>query len=184
MRAVKKLQHDQDLQNIMTEGRRLQQADNWKAAAQAFRQALTAAKRTAAVVAALRQTRDLLARPERITSPAILRYSKGLLNRLRQLAAFSPTLEKRISALNILIKATAVPVKVTVISDDKTNISIHNFGRLNKGLHQVIRLKPGIYTFEGRRNGYRSKMVTLRIPLINPGKTVSVRIIPDEPVNP
>jgi|GEM_PF-6103088 len=188
--SVNKLGHDLGLQNLMASARQLEHADKWRAAQQTLQQALkmepdnlkalTEAKLVAAVVTALQQTRDLLAQPERLTSPEVLKYATGLLDSSKKLTGLSQTLEKQMSALSRLTRAARVPVEVTILSDNKTELMIRNYGRLHSGYRQVIRLNPGSYKFEGRRAGYRSRIVTLNIPLINSGAPLQVRVIADE----
>lgn len=189
-RSVNKLGHDLGLQDLMAAARRLEHADKWRAAQQTLQQALkmepdnlkalTEQKLVSAVVNAHQQVRDLLAQPERLTSPEVRKYAEGLLNSTEKLTALSRTLEKQISALAKLTKAAVVPVEVTILSDNKTRLLIRNIGRLDSGYRQIIRLNPGTYKFEGRRAGYRSRIVTLNIPLINSGTPLQVKVIADE----
>jgi len=96
-----------------------------------------------------------------------------LLSSSRNLAATAQTLAG-------LIDNYAVQVEVTVVSDGKTDISVIGTGVVGKTEQKVITLSPGRYTFEGKREGYRSKRKEV---VVNSNSPLQVYLVCDEKIN-
>jgi uncharacterized protein YnzC (UPF0291/DUF896 family) len=90
----------------------------------------------------------------------------------------SPSLAKMRAQLESTIRAVNTPVKVTVLSDDNTFVSVRGVGNVGTTSSKVIELKPGPYTFEGKRKGYKSKLVEVMIPI--DVSTYQLRVVADE----
>jgi hypothetical protein len=71
-------------------------------------------------------------------------------------------------------------VPVTIISDNKTFVSVRTVGNVGVVSQKVIELNPGKYTFEGAREGFKSKLVQALIPYDR--DLFSVHVICDEPI--
>jgi len=71
-----------------------------------------------------------------------------------------------------------VKIPVTVTSDNQTFILVRGVGKVGVTQQRTIQLKAGVYTFEGMREGYKSKLVELRIPIGS--DSIGVRIVCDE----
>ena len=70
-------------------------------------------------------------------------------------------------------------MKITVISDGLTEISVRRVGQVGRHERATIELTPGRYELEGRRPGYRSKLVALDV---NFGiERMQVEVVCDEP---
>jgi hypothetical protein len=69
---------------------------------------------------------------------------------------------------------------VTVISDNQTFVSVRTVGKVGVVSQKVIQLNPGQYTFEGAREGFKSKLVQAFIPYDR--DHFSVHVICDEPI--
>ena len=65
-------------------------------------------------------------------------------------------------------------------SDGKTDITVRRIGIVGKTLEKVIKLRPGDYTFEGTRTGYKSKLINISVPV--DGEGIEIRIICDEQI--
>ena len=63
-----------------------------------------------------------------------------------------------------LLKAYSKKVSVKIISDGVTNISVRGVGKVGLTNEKTIDLRPGRYTFEGKRIGYRSKLIQVEVP--------------------
>jgi hypothetical protein len=61
-----------------------------------------------------------------------------------------------------------------------TNIQVRGIGKIGRILNKTIQLKPGYYTFEGPRDGFKSKLLQVLIPYNK--NNYSVRIICDESI--
>ena len=80
--------------------------------------------------------------------------------------------------LESTLRAVNTPVEVTVLSDGNTFVSVRGIGNVGTTTSKVIELKPGPYTFEGKRQGYKSKLVEVMIPLHS--NFYQLRVVADE----
>lgn len=69
---------------------------------------------------------------------------------------------------------------VFVISDNETFVQVRGVGKVGKTKGRSIKLTPGEYTFEGLRDGYRTKLIKVVIPYDQDG--TQVKVICDEPI--
>jgi tetratricopeptide (TPR) repeat protein len=66
-----------------------------------------------------------------------------------------PVLLRLTAAAEQILRRSRQKVNVTFISDNLTDVVIYHVGRLGKFDKRDIKLKPGIYTVKGMREGYR-----------------------------
>jgi hypothetical protein len=92
----------------------------------------------------------------------------------------STALSQKTHALSELIAAYSKKVFVKVLSDKQTKISVRGVGQVGVVTEKIIQLNPGSYTFEGKRDGYKSKL--LRISVSPGDNQVEVKLICDERV--
>jgi hypothetical protein len=93
---------------------------------------------------------------------------------------YSSGLKKQIDQLDNLIATFNRLIPVKVMSDNMTDVRIRGIGKLGVILHKTIQLKPGNYTFEGTRKGFKSKLLQVLIPYDQ--NNYSVSIICDESI--
>ena len=189
-KGIKRLDLELSLAGSLSDANQAISHDDWDRAYQAFSKAKlidpanTAAaegERIAAEVLTGRQGLDsFVERPARLSSKAVTAAAKRMLESIRHLIALSPTLKARSEQLSKLISQANRPVEVMVKSDGKTEITVRRVGIVGKTLEKVINLRPGDYTFEGKRAGYKSKLVKLTV-LFN-GTGIQIRIICDEQI--
>lgn len=70
--------------------------------------------------------------------------------------------------------------EIRVLSDGVTFVQVRGVGRVGQVDEKIIRLTPGNYLFEGKRDGYKSKLVEVVVPLER--KPLTVRVVCDEPI--
>lgn len=133
----------------------------------------------ARIVAAQRAADDFLARPERLGSPSVAGAVRETLRGAKALAPLSARLETSAGALERAIEAGQTPVPVRILSDGRTEIGIRGVGRVGRTEERVIELRPGDYVFEGKRPGYRSRLVEVTVQA-GGDAPVEVRIVCDE----
>lgn len=122
----------------------------------------------------------LLASPDRLAAANIAAEARVAIDAARVPAALSPALATKRDALQEALSLWTAAVPVAVVSDGATAISVRGVGQVGVTTGRTIELKPGRYTFEGARAGYRSKLVSVEIP---PGATgITVEVVCDEPV--
>lgn len=162
-------------------------ADDWKGALHAFKQARALDPRynsavqgedlAARIMAAQNGVDDFLARPDRLGTPAIAASARELLSRDAELVALSPRLKEARQALARAIEAGQTPVPVRILSDNSTEIGIRGIGMVGRTREQLIELLPGTYLFEGKRKGYRSKLIEVAV---RAGVPTEVQVVCDE----
>ncbi len=179
--------HDRD-RHLAVAAQAVEQ-DDWPVALRAFEQAKTLApthsdavrgSTLAARITAVQEAMDhLLARPERLGSLNIAEAARKTLREAEPLMTHSPRLTVSHAALAQAIRDKQTPVSVLVLSDNQTEIGIRGVGAMGRITEQVITLRPGAYVFEGKRKGYRSRLVAVDVPGDSDSVT-EVRIICDE----
>ena len=118
--------------------------------------------------------------PYRLTDNGVLNEAKKILEHASHFSKQSSILRKKIKQLSELISTFNQLISVMVTSDNMTDIQVRGIGKLGSIYNKTIELKPGYYTFEGTRNGFKSKLLQVLIPYNK--NNYSVRIICDEPI--
>ena len=118
--------------------------------------------------------------PYRLTDNGVLNEAKKILEHASHFSKQSSILRKKIKQLSELIATFNQLISVMVTSDNMTDIQVRGIGKLGSIYNKIIKLKPGYYTFEGTRNGFKSKLLQVLIPYNK--NNYSVRIICDEPI--
>lgn len=120
------------------------------------------------------------AAPERLASEMVADRASALVSKARDVAELSPSLAARAQKVAELVAAYGTKVSIRILSDGVTRISVRGVGQVGATTDRTIELRPGSYTFEGTRAGFRSKLVEVDIP---PGtEGLVLEIYPDEPV--
>jgi len=179
-----------EFENAAAAGEQAKQRDDWAAAAAHFARALqlqpnhkTALENHQAareIAAAARQIRDHLANPQRLEGRAAADAVSAYAREIAPLTAASRGLQTLHAELARMLELYQTEAEVTVLSDGKTDIIVRGIGRVGKTKSRAIRLRPGKRVFEGSRDGYKSKLVTLDIA---PGAAFAeITIICDEKI--
>ena len=114
----------------------------------------------------------------RLSSPNVSAAAQDLLIQAKVFSRNSATLSRQTSELYGLIANMNKKISVTVKSDNQTFILVRGVGKVGITQQRTIQLKPGVYTFEGIRKGYISKLVEVRIPIGT--RSLGVEIVCDE----
>ncbi len=85
-----------------------------------------------------------------------------------------PGLAKRINRLTALVKAAKTPVRITILSDNLTEVSVYRVGKLGRFTLRDLNLRPGNYTVVGSRDGYRDVRQTVSVKLGEKSMQVTV----------
>lgn len=99
---------------------------------------------------------QVLAYPNRLTTPAVRDEAVTLLQRAREQPDAGPVLQTQIEKLEELLPQLNRPVLLNMVSDNATQVSIPSIGVFGTFGRREIRLKPGTYTVLGTRDGYRA----------------------------
>lgn len=163
---------ERNAQDLAT-GSSLEQAERWAEAVTHYEQVLARdgslsfasdglarAIRRAALDAELA---DYLARPGRLTTPAVRRAAEQALARAMATAGEAPRLREQVSQLQATLARLEVQARVALSSDNNTLVSIDTLGDLGRFQNRELQLPPGHYTVTGRREGYRDVRHELEI---------------------
>ncbi len=122
---------------------------------------------------------DLIDRPERLASPPVRDEARTLLETARSQTSTGPVLRSQIARLEILLPDFDKPVRLSLLSDNATQVAIPSIGAFGTFARREINLKPGKYTVIGTRNGFRD---VRRDITVAPGQTATVSITCSEPI--
>ena len=163
--------------------------DDWEAALRAFEEAravepthdeaVSASTLAARLVKAQRAVDGFLSLPERLGTVAVADAARDALREAQALAALSARLASSAQGLERAIETARTPVPVRILSDERTEIGVRGVGRIGQVRDRTIELVPGEYVFEGKRKGYRSKLIEVLVEA-NPDAPVEVRVVCDE----
>ena len=116
-----------------------------------------------------------LEKPDSLTSDRQLKNAILLLNQAGQIKPRGARLAAQIEKLSQLVDAAQTPIKVTIASDNFTDVAVYKIARLGKFSVKELNLKPGTYTVVGARDGYQDVRQTV---VIKPGqKPLQISII-------
>ena len=96
-----------------------------------------------------------------LEKPGVLESDHHLENAVLLLKAVSkiepkgPRLTAQTEKLDQRVKMAKTPVRITLESDNFTEVAVYKVGRLGKFHTRDLNLRPGTYTVVGIRNGYR-----------------------------
>ena len=188
-REVRRLDGELTLERHLRDAESLAANDDWAGAHASFLKARAADAASAAAVngvklaaRVLRASREVaghLERPHRLSSDDVAAAVRGLLDDVGTLAPMSPRLARDARALKRALGEASTPVPVLVRSDNRTEISVRGVGRVGRTLEKTISLKPGLYSFEGKRTGYRSKLIEVAVKA-GGAVPLEVRVVCDE----
>jgi hypothetical protein len=123
---------------------------------------------------------DYLKTPYRLSNSELGDQARAAINEATKYRNQSASLTTKSRELENLLTAVNRTIPVEVRSDNQTHILVRGVGNVGVTDSKVIQLKPGQYTFEGKRQGFKSKLVEVTIPYdLN---SYSLRIVCDEPI--
>ena len=133
------------------------------------------------MVVAQRNLDDFLARPHRLNSADIAAAALKEIERVRPVLDLSPHMQETVTALELELKKWQTEVPLRVISDGETHISVRGVGIIGTVTDRTVLLRPGTYKLEGKKKGYRNKLIEV---LVSSDANVlnEVKIICDEPI--
>ena len=121
----------------------------------------------------------LIDHPERLAAPTVRDEARTLLETARAQDSSGPVLRSQMARLEILLPDFDKPIRLSLVSDNATQVAIPSIGSFGTFARREIDLKPGRYTVIGTRNGYRD---VRRDITVAPGQTQTVSITCSEPI--
>jgi tetratricopeptide (TPR) repeat protein len=118
---------------------------------------------------------DYLARPDRLSAPAVQDAATRALVRGESTSPQTPRLAGQITQLKAALQLVNVRVRVAITSDNSTEVSVASMGQLGAFKVRELDLAPGRYTVIGRRDGFRDVRVELNLAPGQQGTSLSVQ---------
>ena len=184
------LERNRRLQLALEEARRAQLQDDWPRAQRYFTKALAESPTLKEANTGLQEAKRLielgnaldlaLQDPYRLADPGVASRARNSLQEAESYQAKSPRLQEKSRQLEHLLQQVGRDIAVQIHSDGSTHIRVRGVGEVGVTTSRTINLKPGHYTFEGRRKGYKSKLLPVRVPYDQ--DLVRVYLVCDEPI--
>jgi tetratricopeptide (TPR) repeat protein len=122
----------------------------------------------------------LIDHPDRLANPRLRDDAAVLLQTAQQQPVSGPVLRTQIARLTALLPALDKPVRLSLVSDNHTQVTISSVGTFGSFARRDIELRPGRYTVIGTRDGYRE---VRRDITVSPGEEfLTVNVICSEPI--
>jgi len=137
-------------------------------------------KRADHVLGILARLSQYINDPYRLRYAEVRKEAEHILVQAKSASGYSFSIKRQSEQLAELIVKVNRLIPVAVISDNKTYVSVRSVGKVGVISQKNIQLKPGNYTFEGARKGFKSKLVQVFIPYDQ--SDFKVRVICDEPI--
>jgi len=163
----------QDIGSLEQTAQRHEQAEEWKDASDTYERILELDSTLAFAQEGLGRTRQMealheklegyIAEPDDLSRPSTMQAATGLLLDITRMDEIGPRLADRRDELSRLLKRAATPLTVTLVSDNRTEVSIYKVGKLGSFDQHQLRLRPGTYVAVGVRPGYRDVRLEFRV---------------------
>ena len=188
--AIQQYEKNQRIQSGLTNAAKAESNDNWQAVKTNLEQVVkenpnnqsATEKLTMAnnILSLDKQIDDYLKSPYRLSNSQLSEQARAAINAAAAYRNQSLSLTRKSRELETVLTAVNQTVPVEVRSDNQTHILVRGVGNVGVVDSKVIQLKPGQYTFEGKRQGYKSKLVEVTIPYdVN---RFSLTLVCDEPI--
>lgn len=122
----------------------------------------------------------LLKQPIKLSQSKVNNYALEIMERSNSFRKDSKSLRELQTKLETMIKRANSTREVNIVSDELTDVIVKGVGKVGKVLNKTINLKPGEYYLEGRRVGYKTKL--LKINILMDQKSINIEVICDEPI--
>ena len=119
------------------------------------------------------QTTNLLTKiteqPNRLSSQSLYLQAGEIVAKANKLPHRGPILNELLEQTVHLLSLYKDPVSVILLSDNATDITLSNVGRLGAFKEKTLNLRPGLYTVRGSQNGCRDLYLSIEVlPGIQP----------------
>ena len=122
----------------------------------------------------------LIDHPDRLANARVRDEAATLLQTAEQQPTVGPVLRTQMVRLTTLLPALDKPVRLSLVSDNLTQVTISSVGSFGSFARRDIELKPGHYTVIGTREGYRE---VRRDITVSPGEQyLTVNVSCSEPI--
>jgi hypothetical protein len=122
----------------------------------------------------------LLDRPDRLSSSSVREDARDLLETAQAQSPQGPVIRSQITRLEMALPNYDKPVRLSLVSDNSTQIAIPSIGSFGTFARRDIELRPGKYTVVGTRSGFRD---VRREITVAPGQEIqTIRVTCSDPI--
>jgi hypothetical protein len=188
--ALQELEKKQRLENYQQAAQAAIATDDWVTAKQQLELALREKAEDKFIQKSLARTKTIITlknefdqyidNPYRLSNEQLTSKVKDRIAKANTYVDISPSLSKKTDILSRLVESMNKKVSINVISDNQTNIIVRGVGVVGVTQSKTIQLTPGRYKFEGKREGFKSKLIDVLIPYDK--TTYRLKIVCDEPI--
>lgn len=171
---VKKLSETLKVEALIAQARQAAAHDDWAQALTLYGEAAKIEPNNKEIIQAVAAAQEIirlgaqidrhLNAPHRLGSKNVMTSAQGLVGESAKYFALSPALRAKSERLSGIIDGYAIKVALLVRSDNQTEVLVRGVGRVGQMEEKIIELKPGAYTFEGIRQGFKSRLVHVEVP--------------------
>jgi serine/threonine protein kinase/tetratricopeptide (TPR) repeat protein len=123
---------------------------------------------------------QLIDRPDRLSAPGVREDARALVQTAEAQSPSGPVLQAQIARLQSLLPSFDRPVKLSLVSDNSTEVAIWSVGSFGTFARRDIQLRPGKYTVVGTRIGFRD---VRREITVAPGQdSQTIKVTCSEPI--
>jgi tetratricopeptide (TPR) repeat protein len=173
LQEVAQVQSAQRLAALERQGEKQEQQEQWQQAVATYEQArkidsgvLFASeglKRSQARAQLDKQLRAVVSDPLRLSEPAVAAATWQLLAEAKLVTPRGAKLAEQITRLENILRQAEIKIDVTLRSDNATEVTVLKVARLGRFQEKSLPLRPGTYTAQGTRDGYRDVRQTFTI---------------------
>ena len=110
-----------------------------------------------------KRIRFFLEKPGALEADRQLQNALALLDETGGFKVRGPRLNARIEQLKALVETAQTPVRLTIESDNNTEVAVYKIGKFGRFTVHELFLRPGTYTVVGSRDGYQDVRKILRV---------------------
>ncbi len=188
--SIAELERKQRLEKHLQSAQSAMASDQWTESKQYLTLALREDPNDKSIQQSLEKTNTILElnqllsqhinNPYRLSSQQSSANADAVISKAERFRSDSPSLSRQADELAVLLEKMNNKVSVDVRSDNQTNVLVRGVGIVGVTEMKTIQLLPGYYTFEGKRKGYKSKLIDVLVPYDK--ATISLTVICDEPI--
>lgn len=118
-----------------------------------------------------------LAKPLALANDQALAEARQTLTEAEALSPAGPKLQQQRKALRLLVEQLSIPRRITLKSDNLTQVTVYHVGQLGAFEERALELKPGTYTAVGTRPGFRDVRKEFTVALEASQVSVEIRCV-------
>ena len=127
------------------------------------------------MVALHEQLEKYIANPDSLSAQATMRRATTLVVDITRMPSVGARLASQRDELSRLLKRAATPLRIELVSDNATDVSIYKVAKLGNFATHAIELRPGKYVAVGSRPGFRDVRVEFNVGPEIEAKPIVVR---------